>query len=68
MLVLQIFFQWAGGKSANAVMSVAASSSMILTLGNCRAEHVSLHVQLGADGLGGGLREEGADGCHHPLS
>jgi len=28
-LVLQIFFRWAGGKSANAVMSVAASCKMV---------------------------------------
>jgi hypothetical protein len=35
-LVLQIFFQWATGKLAQAVMSSDASRSMASTLGNWR--------------------------------
>lgn len=34
--MLHIFFQWASGTSANAVVPVAASSSTVLTWGNCR--------------------------------
>ena len=60
-LVDQIFFQCATGKSANAVMSSAASRSIASTLGNCRPSMRGDDVELLADVLGVGLGEDRAD-------
>lgn len=39
-----------------------------LDLWELPSEHVGHHVQLGADGLAGGLREDRADGRRHHFS
>ena len=60
-LVLQIFCQWAWGKSANAVRSVLASSSSCATAGNWPARVSATTSTCALAAVAGGLREDRAD-------